>query len=145
MRPVLAAAVLALAVAPAAAHAEVAWKPIFNGRDLSGWTPKINHHPAGENWRDTFTVKDGVLVVSYGQYDRFNDEYGHLVFNTPLSAYRLRLEDVFTGPRAPGAQGWADRNSGVMRQGQKAGAHPCGCFHRGCLAGCDGALCEAIR
>ena len=57
----IAAAVLALATPAAAAER---WRPIFNGRDLSGWVPKINHHPLGENWRDPYQVRDGKLVVS---------------------------------------------------------------------------------
>ena len=40
----------ALLMAGPAGAAE-GWKPIFNGRNLDGWVPKINHHPAGENWR----------------------------------------------------------------------------------------------
>lgn len=109
----------ALAAAP---PAERGWRPIFNGRDLAGWTPKVNHHPAGENWRDTFSVRDGVLRVSYAGYDRFTDEFAHLVYRRRLSRYRLRLEYRFTGPPAPGAPAWAARNSGVMIHGQAAEA-----------------------
>lgn len=111
-----------LALAPAAAPAAERWTPIFNGRNLDGWTVKINHHPAGENWRDTFQVKGGVLRADYSAYDRFTDEFGHLVYKTPLSAYRLRLEYRFMGPSPPGAPQWAVRNSGVMIHGQAADA-----------------------
>lgn len=107
----------ALALAPAA-HAQGRWHSIFNGRNLDGWTPKINHHPAGENWRDTFRVKDGVLVVDYSQYPSFKDEFGHLIYNKPLSSFRIRLEYRFMGPSPPGAPPWAWRNSGVMFHGQ---------------------------
>ncbi len=105
----------------APAEAEGHWRSIFNGRDLSGWTPKVNHRPAGENWKNTFVVKDGVLRVSYAEYGHFTDEYAHLVFNRKLKAYRLRLEYRFVGEPTPGAQGWAERNSGVMIHGQAAG------------------------
>ncbi|HEY8572301.1 DUF1080 domain-containing protein [Phenylobacterium sp.] len=116
-------ALLVLALAAIASHAGAAerWRPIFNGRDLTGWTPKINHHPLGENWRDTFRVKDRKLVVSYDKYDRFKDEFGHLVYKTPLSSYRLRLEYRFVGPDTPGTPAWAIRNSGVMLHGQAPG------------------------
>lgn len=116
MRGLLAAA-LVLALAPAA-HAEGKWRPIFNGRNLDGWTPKINHHPAGENWRDTFQAKNGVLRVDYSQYPSFKDEFGHLIYKKPLSSFRLRLEYRFVGPSPPGAPPWAWRNSGVMFHGQ---------------------------
>lgn len=109
------AAVALLAAVPAAAER---WKPIFNGRNLDGWVPKINHHPLGENWRDTFQAKDGVLKVDYSQYPSFKDEFGHLIYKTPLTSYRLRLEYRFMGPSPPGAQPWAWRNSGVMFHGQ---------------------------
>lgn len=116
MRPwLLALALAALATTPAAAER---WKPIFNGRDLTGWVPKVNHHPLGENWRDTFRVEDGVLRVSYDKYEVFKDEFAHLIYRTPLSSYRLRLEYRFVGPQTPGAPKWAVRNSGVMLHGQ---------------------------
>jgi hypothetical protein len=109
------AAALALCAQPAAA---AGWKPIFNGRNLDGWVVKINHHPAGENWRDTVRVKDGVLKIAYDQYPVFKDEFTHVIFKTPLSAYRLRLEYRFVDHPTPGAQAWAVRNSGVMLHGQ---------------------------
>ena len=117
MRRAAALAVLALLAATPAA-AEGGWRPIFNSRDLTGWTPKINHRPLGENWRDTFRVEDGVLKVSYAQYPSFKDEFAHLIYKRRLSNYRIRLEYRFTGPPPPGAQAWAWRNSGVMIHGQ---------------------------
>ena len=111
-------AAAALALAPAGAQAKPAWRSIFNGRNLDGWAVKINHHPLGENWRDTFVVKDGTLRVNYAQYPRFTDEFAHLIYKTPLTAYRLRLEYRFLGPSPPGAPDWAVRNSGVMIHGQ---------------------------
>lgn len=111
------AAALALTAPPAAAAER--WVSIFNGKDLTGWVPKINHHPAGENWNDTFVVKDGTLRVSYDKYGgKFTDEFAHLIYKTPLKAYRLRLEYRFLGGSAPGVPAWAIRNSGVMLHGQ---------------------------
>ena len=115
MRALLIALALVL---PATSHAAERWTPLFNGLNLDGWVPKINHRPLGENWRDTFRVKDGVLVVSYDQYPAFKDEFGHLIYKRPLSSYRLRLEYRFMGPSPPGALAWAWRNSGVMFHGQ---------------------------
>jgi hypothetical protein len=113
----LAVMVAALALAGPVGAAE-RWRPIFNGRNLDGWVPKINHHPLGENWRDTFQAKTGVLRVDYSRYPRFTDEFGHLIYKTPLTSYRLRIEYRFLGPSPPGAQAWAWRNSGVMFHGQ---------------------------
>lgn len=118
------AAVL-LAGLPLAAHSQSAphfeagkWRSIFNGRSLEGWTPKIAGHPLGENYRDTFIVKDGAIRVSYAGYDRFNAQFGHLIYRTPLKAYRLRLRYRMLDPGVPDAPKWARSNSGVMFFGQ---------------------------
>lgn len=108
---------LAASLAPSLAGA-ADWRPIFNGRDLDGWIPKVAGHPLGENWRDTFRVENGVLKVAYDKYDRFNGEFAHLIYRQPLASYRLRLEYRFLGPQTPGAPAWAVRNSGVMLHGQ---------------------------
>jgi hypothetical protein len=99
--------------------ADEGWQPIFDGRTLEGWTPKINHHALGENWRDTFLVRDGAIRVSYDGYGgKFADEYAHLIYTSPMSSYRLRLQYRFLGGSAPGVAAWAVRNSGVMLHGQ---------------------------
>ena len=113
-----AATAIVLAQAPAAGAAD-RWVSIFNGRNLDGWVPKINHRPAGENWNNTFVVKDGTLRVSYDTYGgTVTDEFAHLIYKVPLSSYRLRLEYRFLGGSAPGVPAWAIRNSGVMLHGQ---------------------------
>ncbi len=60
-------ALLALLIGEPVAAAED-WKPLFNGRDLSGWTVKIAKHPLGENYADTFRVEDGIIKVYYDKY-----------------------------------------------------------------------------
>jgi ABC-type molybdate transport system substrate-binding protein len=93
-------------------------RPLFNGRDLTGWTPKIRRHELGENYADTFRVHDNVLEVSYDGYDAFAEQFGHLFFAEPFSRYRLTIEYRFVGAQAPGAPAWAARNSGVMVHSQ---------------------------
>jgi len=114
----LAAALLAAVSLAPSAQAEGRWRPIFNGRSLQGWTPKITGHPLGDNYRDTFVVKDGAIRVSYAGYDRFNGQFGHLIYRTPLKAYRLRLSYRLLDPGMPDAPKWARSNSGVMFYGQ---------------------------
>ena len=95
------------------------WVPLFNGKDLTGWTPKIKGYPAGENFANTFRVEDGVIKVSYDGYgNEFKERFGHLFYNKPYSDYRLRVEYRFTGEQCPGGPGWAYRNSGIMIHGQ---------------------------
>jgi hypothetical protein len=93
---------------------EARWIRLFNGKDLTGWTPKIAKHELGENYKDTFRVEDGLLTVAYDQYDKFDGEFGHLFYKDPFSHYRLRVEYRFTGNQTPGGPGWAFRNSGMM-------------------------------
>ncbi len=93
---------------------EARWVRLFNGKDLTGWTPKIAKHELGENYKDTFRVEDGLLTVAYDQYDKFDGEFGHLFYKDPFSHYRLRVEYRFTGEQTPGGPGWAFRNSGMM-------------------------------
>lgn len=102
---------------PAASPEE--WIELFNGRDLTGWTPKISQHPLGENFADTFRVRDGVLQIRYDKYRSFDGQFGHLFYRTPYSYYRLVIEYRFVGEQAKGNPGaWAFRNSGVMVHSQ---------------------------
>ena len=104
----------------AAAHGEEAkvtpgaWISLFNGKDLSGWTPKIKGYELGNNFGDTFRVEDGVMKVSYDQYKQFDRKYGHIFYRDKFSHYRLRVEYRFVGEQCPGGEVWATRNSGVM-------------------------------
>ncbi|HEY5810115.1 MAG TPA: DUF1080 domain-containing protein [Povalibacter sp.] len=111
---------LALAVIPSITHAADAadreeWQALFNGRDLSGWSPKITGHDLGDNFANTFRVEDGLLKVRYDGYKKFDGQFGHLFYKDPFSYYRLRIEYRFVGEQAPQGPGaWALRNSGVM-------------------------------
>lgn len=121
----LSVGVMAVAVAnlmsPALAEddeAKAEWVQLFNGKDLTGWTPKIRGYEVGHNFGDTFYVEDGVLKVGYDAYDKFKERFGHLFYNTPYSHYILRAEYRFVGEQCPGGPPWALRNSGLMLHGQ---------------------------
>lgn len=94
------------------------WVSIFNGKDLDGWTPKIRYEEFGEDKRETFRVEDGMITVSYENYEDFNETFGHLFYKTEYSSYRLRVEYRFTGEQMYDGPGWAIRNSGLMLHGQ---------------------------
>ena len=94
------------------------WVPLFNGKDLTGWRPKIAGHELGDNFANTFRVEAGVLRVAYDGYEQFEGRFGHLFYEREYSHYRLRVEYRFTGEQVPGAPEWALRNSGVMIHGQ---------------------------
>jgi hypothetical protein len=107
-----------LLAASASAHSADGWVDLFNGRDLTGWTPKITGYPLGENFGDTFRVEDGLLKVRYDAYDEFDGRFGHLFWEHPYSHYHLLIEYRFTGAQVSGGPGWAARNSGVMFHAQ---------------------------
>lgn len=96
------------------------WIPLFNGKDLDGWQVKIRGFEMGENYRNTFRVEDGILKVSYDQYEGFDNEFGHLFYEEPFSHYRLRAEYRFAGDQVPGGPDWAFRNNGFMLHSQPA-------------------------
>lgn len=92
------------------------WMQLFNGKDLSGWTPKIRYHDLGDNYANTFRVEDGLLKVRYDadKYEKFGEKFGHIFYEKPFSHYRLRVEYRFVGEQANEGPGWALRNSGMM-------------------------------
>jgi hypothetical protein len=90
------------------------WIQLFNGKDLNDWVIKIKGSPIGENYKNTFRVEEGIIKVSYSEYEKFNGEFGHIYYKTPFSSYKLRVEYRFTGVQCPGGPGWAFRNSGIM-------------------------------
>lgn len=90
------------------------WVSLFNGKDLSGWTPKIRGVELGVNLHDTFKAENGVIKVDYSRYDGWKGEFGHLFYKDSFSSYRLRLQYRFTGEQLAGGPGWAFRNSGLL-------------------------------
>jgi len=94
------------------------WIPLFNGKNLRGWTAKIYHHESGDNYGNTFRAEEGMIKVRYDQYDHFNNRYGHLFYNKPYSYYKLRFDYRFTGIWRKDAPSYTEINSGVMYHSQ---------------------------
>src|SRR6187549_1880514 len=103
--PLLALAGALACARPASApeSAPEPWIPLFNGRDLDGWVPKLAGLELGQDPGRTFRVEDGVLRVVYDGVESFDGRFGHLFYRTPFARYRLRVEYRFTGEQAPGA------------------------------------------
>jgi len=116
--------ILACLLAPALTVGQPAvdrkdWQPLFDGKTLDGWVPKIAGHALGENFGDTFAVRDGVIRVAYDKYGDFAAQFGHLFYKTrTFSHYVLVVEYRFLGDQAKGGPTWAIRNSGVMFHAQ---------------------------
>lgn len=96
------------------------WIQLFNGKDLKDWDIKIASHDLNDNFGNTFRVEDGLLKVRYDQYSNFNEQYGHIFYKQPFSAYLLVVEYRFVGEQVPGGPGWAIRNNGAMLHSQSA-------------------------
>jgi len=94
------------------------WIDLFNGKDLKNWAVKITGHPLNDNYGNTFRVEEGKMVVRYDQYKAFDEQYGHIFYKKPFSAYLLVVEYRFVGDQVKGGPGWAIRNSGAMLHGQ---------------------------
>ena len=93
------------------------WIQLFNGKDLTGWTPKFAKHDLGENYNDTFRVEEGLLKVRYDKWETFNGEFGHMFYKDPFSYYVIAAEYRFVGDQVKGAGtalSWAIRNNGLM-------------------------------
>jgi len=90
------------------------WIQLFNGKDLTGWTPKFAKYDLGENFNNTFRVEEGLLKVRYDKWDTFNEEFGHMFYKDPFSYYVIAAEYRFVGDQVKGGPAWAIRNNGLM-------------------------------
>ena len=91
------------------------WVPLFNGKDLEGWTPKFRGETLGVNFKDTFRVENGLLRVCYDKYEKFDNRFGHLFYaKKPFKNFRIRVEYRFVGNQVNQGPGWAFRNNGIM-------------------------------
>ena len=108
------AILVAFAITASSTQAEEKWQQLFNGKNLDGWTPKIRGYEYGENFGNTFRVKNGVMQVGYEAYGPFKERFGHIFYKTPYSHYRFRVEYRFFGDQSEQGPGWAFRNSGIM-------------------------------
>jgi hypothetical protein len=100
--------------------AEENWIQLFNGKDLNDWQIKFKGYELGENYKNTFRVEDGLLRVSYDNWEEWTGTFGHIFYNGEFSSYRLRVEYRFVGDQVKNGPGWAFRNNGLMLHGQPA-------------------------
>ncbi|HLR31540.1 MAG TPA: DUF1080 domain-containing protein [Fodinibius sp.] len=101
------------------------WISLFNGQNLDGWVPKFAGHELGVNYKNTFRVEEGLLTVSYDNWNSFDGEYGHLFYDKrSFSNYKIRAEYRFIGEQVEGGAGWAFRNNGLMLHCQSPESMP---------------------
>lgn len=70
--------------------AVVSAEPLFNGKDLKGWTPDVPSADGKTDAPPSFIVRDGLLVSK-------GDPKGHLMSDKSYSNYKLEVEYRFPG------------------------------------------------
>ena len=96
------------------------WIQLFNGKDLNDWQIKFKGEEPGVNYNNTFRIEDGLLRVSYDNWEEWNGKFGHIFYKQEFSHYKLRVEYRFVGEQLIGGPEWAYRNNGLMLHGQSA-------------------------
>ncbi|NLR70294.1 DUF1080 domain-containing protein [Novosphingobium sp. ERN07] len=108
-----AAATAALPRIALAAHTASEWRPLFNGRDLDGWT--IYQDGEGNVDRhNAIRIEKGVLHMlgsSFTGPDKAS--FGHIATKTIHANYHLRMDFRF-GERRFAPRAWQRRNSGLL-------------------------------
>ena len=87
--PIVAVTLLLQAAAADQAVTPSRVTPLFNGRDLSGWTADVPERDTNPSARDSFIVRNG-LLVSLGT------PQGHLLTDRVYQNYRLEVEYRFS-------------------------------------------------
>ncbi|MEX2463944.1 MAG: DUF1080 domain-containing protein [Balneolaceae bacterium] len=96
------------------------WIDLFNGENLDGWDLKIAGYELNDNVYNTLRVEDGMLRVSYDEYERWNGELGHFFYHEPFSHYHIVVEYRFIGDQVTDGPDWGFRNNGIMMHSQSA-------------------------
>ncbi len=96
------------------------WVNLYNGKDLTGWTPLIHLSKVGVNTDSTFRPdpENNGIRVSYdkltGSFGGDQCKCGLLYYNKPLTNYRIRVTYRFFDPTVANAPSWGKNNSGLM-------------------------------
>jgi hypothetical protein len=96
------------------------WVNLFNGKDLTGWTPLIHLSKVGVNTDSTFRpdLENGGIRISYdnatGSFGGDKCKCGLLYYNRPLTNYRIRVTYRFFDPQISNPPSWGKNNSGLM-------------------------------
>jgi hypothetical protein len=95
------------------------WISLFNRVDLKDWDIKFTGSALNVNYKNTFKVKDSLLIVDYSEYTGFSNQWGHAANKTrPYSYYLLRAEYSPGATQVSGGPSWAVQNNGLMLHSQ---------------------------
>jgi hypothetical protein len=96
------------------------WRPLFNGKDLSGWYPYLQGESKGSDAKRVFTLEDGGVIHVHKDVAS-QGTIGYLATETEYADYQLRFQYKWAAPR----------------EGAKKGTHNAGLLYH--MAGPDGA------
>ena len=90
------------------------WQALFDGKTFDGWDIKVAGYDLNDNHNNTYLIEDGSIVVSYDQYDSFDEKDGNIFYTKKkFKNYHLKLDYKFYGDHIRDGD-WSYRNSGVM-------------------------------
>ncbi len=113
VRLIIGAALAAGLAGVAAEPGKDGFVPLFNGKDLTGWTHFFNGRDKGAAVDDLVRVEDGTIHIYPEGKDGDKRPFGYLLTAREYSHYHLRCEYKWGAKRfAPKAQ--AKRDSGVL-------------------------------
>lgn len=90
-----------------------AWKPLFNGKDLSGWTSFFNGRKKDMPIHDLVRVEDGLIHIYPTGADGDKLPFGYIATEKTYSFYHVRLECKWGTKRFAG-KAKAKRDSGLL-------------------------------
>ena len=96
------------------------WIYLFNGENLDGWDFKIAGYELNVDPFNTLKIEDGLLRVTYDEYERWDGELGHFFYHEQFSHYHIVVEYRFIGDQPAESPDWGFRNNGIMMHSQSA-------------------------
>jgi hypothetical protein len=91
-------AIFAILAAATLRGQEVAWKSLFNGRDLDGWSVAIEKTPVGTDPKGHIVVRDGVIHMYADTPEDKRGDFGVIVTDGTYSRFHLDFEYAW-GPK----------------------------------------------
>ena len=93
------------------AFAQSDFHPIFNGKDLKGWSPVLENASAGKDPQGLVTVHDGVIHMYQNVKGGDLAPFGFIVSDNSYSRYHLRFQYQWGGKK------FAPRNNDIRDAG----------------------------
>ena len=67
------------------------WQALFDGKTFDGWDIKVAGYDLNDNYNNTYLIEDGSIVVSYDQYDSFDEKDGNIFYEIATIYKQIRI------------------------------------------------------